>query len=420
MWEGLRHPSKSMLFVSHTAAMADKVYKDILLYLNDEKREIKAIFPEFDIKEQNAEQHYIQLKHSDSNPYHTFYFRGIDGNMAGVLEASWLLYCDDLIKNIEEAMNPDRLETARTKYGVDIRQRKSNKKVRELHIATRWSVYDVISTLENEYGDNDRWKFIKRPALDENGKSNFMYEGDYALDEDYFLQQRNSPMMDEVSFSCIYQQEPIEREGLLFNEHDLKYYDGTLPEIEPDLICGAVDIAWGGGDFTVMPIAKVYGTAVYITDVVFNDKTKEITRPIVAGKIMNNNMSRVFFEANNGGELYAEDIKEFLQKHNYKCFIDSGKQPTNKTKLARILACVDEIKGVSTEYQLIFLDKEHRSPEYEGFMKQLFKFNQSAKYIGKQHDDVPDALASLVSNVLEVKISKSVALSNFSRRDMDF
>ena len=223
--------------------MAKKVYSDILNYLTDEKKEIKNIFPEFEIKNQNAEDLWIQLKSESSNPYHTAYFRGIDGNMAGILEASWLLYCDDLIKNIEEAMNPTRLETARTKYGVDITQRKSNKAVRELHIATRWSTADVISSLENEFGNDPKWKFIKRPALDEYEHSNFMYEGEFALDEEYFKRQRNLPMMDEVSFSCIYQQEPIDREGLFVQEDELKYFNGELPPGEPDFIGCACDVA---------------------------------------------------------------------------------------------------------------------------------------------------------------------------------
>ena len=109
----LRHPERSCFFVSHTAAMAIKVYNDVIGIIEDSKAEITRIFPEGIIIGRNAEQLYIQLKTGMSTGYKTAYFRGIDGNMAGVLEASWLLYCDDLIKNIEEAMNPDRLETAR-------------------------------------------------------------------------------------------------------------------------------------------------------------------------------------------------------------------------------------------------------------------------------------------------------------------
>lgn len=419
-WCMLRHPEKSCFFVSHTTAMANKVYKDILNDFNDERRNIKKIFEEFEIAEQSSEYMYIRLKHHGSNPYHTAYFRGIDGNMAGILEASWLLYCDDLIKNIEEAMNPDRLENARNKYGIDIRQRKSNKNVRELHIATRWSTEDVISTLEKEHGEDKDWKFIKKPALNEEGKSNFMYKGEYALDEEYFLQQRNSPMMDEISFSCIYQQDPIDREGLMFSENNVKFYNGELPEYDPDLICAACDVAWGGGDYVSFPIAKVYGYDVFITDWVYSKEKKTITKPLVIGAIEGNKISKAHFEANNGGDEYARDIREKLREDNYRCAITDSRVPTTMTKLARIQACSDEITGISDKYKIYFLEPMARKkkPMYNLAMKHLFLFSQSAKKQGKQKDDVPDSLANLITNVLDGVRIRGEAKSTVSRKEL--
>lgn len=338
----------------------------------------------------------------------------------GVLEASWLLYCDDLIKNIEEAMNPDRLETARTKYGTDIRQRKSNKEVRELHIATRWSTGDVISTLEKEHKEDEKWKFIKKPALNEEGKSNFMYKHPYELDEEYFLEQRNSPMMDEISFNCLYQQEPIERDGLWVTEESLNYFNGKLPEEGLELVCSACDVAWGGGDYLSMPIAKVYGTAVYIVDIVYMNETKEVTKPVVCGQIRNNGIEKIIFEANNGGDEYCDYVKEELRENGYRLDIRSQKALGNKSKTARIQSVTDEVKGVSPQYQLYFLDKEARKgkPMYQKFMKDLFKYNTGAKFVGKQKDDCADSLAMLISNVLESRVQKPVAKSNFSRADL--
>lgn len=420
LWCMLRHPGRSCFFVSHTASMAIKVYNDTINLITDPKAEIQRIFPNGVIVEKNAEQLFIQLKTNMGTGYHTAYFRGIDGNMAGVLEASWLLYCDDLIKNIEEAMNPDRLETARTKYGTDIVQRKSNKGVRELHIATRWSTGDVISELERNHEGDEKCKFLKMPALDENGKSNFMYYGDFALDEEYFNERRNSPMMDEVSFECIYQQNPIEREGLWLNEKSLNYFDGTLPDIECDLVCSGCDVAWGGGDYLSMPIAKVYGTSVYITDVVYNNGTKEVTRPLVIGGIRNNQIEKILFEANNGGDEYCDKVKEELLKEKYKLDIRSQKAPANKSKTARIMSVSDEVKGVSPEYQVYFLDSEARrgKPMYVKFMKDLFKYNTASKYIGRQKDDCADSLAILISQVLEARTVQAKAVSNFSRKDI--
>ena len=416
LWCMLRHAERSCFFVSHTNSMAVKVYNDIIKILEDPKVEILNIFPHGKIVNRNAEQLYIQLETGMSTGYASAYFRGIDGNMAGVLEASWLLYCDDLIKNIEEAMNPDRLETARTKYGTDIVQRKANKGVRELHIATRWSTGDVISELEREHENDPKAKFIRKPALDENGNSNFMYKGDYALDEEYFLERRNSPMMDEVSFECIYQQNPIEREGLWLNEKKLNYFD-SLPDIECDITCSGCDVAWGGGDYLSMPIAKVYGTQVYITDVVYNNGTKEITRPLVIGAIENNKIDKIIFEANNGGDEYCDKVKESLNK---KIDIRSQKAPSNKSKTARIMSVTDEVIGVSPEYQVYFLSSEERKkkPMYVKFMKDLLKYNTASKFIGRQKDDCADSLAILISQVLESRTVSNKAVSNYSRREI--
>lgn len=418
----LRHPEKSCFFVSHTGAMAKKVYSDILNMLQDPTRNIKSIFPEFEIKEQSAEDLWIQLEGHSSNPYHTAYFRGIDGNMSGILEASWLLYCDDLIKNIEEAMNPTRLETARQKYSIDITQRKTNKTVKELHIATRWSIHDVISTLEYLYSSNPKWKFIKRPAFDEKTKtSNFMYKEPFEMDMVHWDKQRNLPDMDDISFNCIYQQEPIERDGLLLQEDNMLYYNGVLPEQEPDLICSYCDVAWGGGDFLSMPVAKVYGKEVYICDVVYSDKSKTTTKPMVYGMILREKIQRSGFEANNGGDEYADDINDELKKQNYKCAIQTFRAPPNKSKLARIIACIDEMTGNSNEYKLYFLNKDARkdNPGYELFMKHLFMFNQGAKYQGKQKDDGIDSLAGLITNILEARtITVGKAKSRHSRQEL--
>lgn len=422
LWCMLRHAERSCFFVSHTAAMAIKVYNDIINMLNDGKMEIQKIFPEGVIVEKNAEQLYIQLKTNMSTGYHTAYFRGIDGNMAGVLEASWLLYCDDLIKNIEEAMNPDRLETARMKYGTDIVQRKANKGVRELHIATRWSTGDVISTLEKEHEGDEKAKFLRIPALDEEGHSNFMYEGDFALDEEYFAERRNSPMMDEISFECIYQQNPMEREGLWLNEKTLNYYDGNLPDTECDLVAAGCDVAWGGGDYLSMPIAKVYGTQVYISDVVYVNDYKAATKPLVVGQIQNNKIQKIIFEANNGGDEYCDYVKEDLRDLGYRLDIRSQKAPGNKSKTARINSITDEVNGLSPEYQVYFLDREHRraKPMYEKFMKDLLKYNTASKFIGRQKDDCADSLAILISQVLEARTVEAKAVSNYSRRDIGF
>lgn len=169
-----------------------------------------------------------------------------------------------------------------------------------------------------------------------------------------------------------------------------------------------------------MPIVKVYGNAVYVVDVVYSNKTKTITKPLVMGKMVKHGVQKAYFEANNGGEEYADDIKRELKENfNYKGFITSSKAPGNKAKGTRINASRDEIVGLSPNYQLIFLDKEHRSQEYALFMKHVFLYNTSASFQGKQKDDCVDSLSMIVSQILESRVTRATATSNFSRKDFD-
>ena len=403
-WLMGRHPYKSITFNTHTSRMARKEFSDITALLTDPRREWKKIFPGFEIS-QSAEDLWIDLSPKNSpNNYKTLYCTAIDTQKAGVMEASHLIYCDDLIGGIEEALNPARLETAWEKYATDILQRK-NGNVKILHIATRWSVNDPLTRVEAMNEGNPRAKFICVPGLNEDGESNFNFTYN-PLDKKHFEQLRES--MDEVSFSCIVQQRPIERDGLVFTRDSLSFYEGELPEGEPDEIVFAGDIAFGGGDFLSMPVAYVYGLDAYICDVVHSDKSKETTKPLVVDCIMRNKAQRGFIEANNGGADYAADIDERLRQRGYRCHIESRKAPTTKAKLSRILDAQSEIKALITDgsgYRLHFLspNAQKGKPMYQLYMKHLMGFNQSAKFIGKQKDDAVDATAMLVNEVLNRK-----------------
>lgn len=415
-WNMGRHPEKSMIFATHTSRMSRKEYFDILTLITDPRREWNKIFPGLEIS-QSAEDLWIDVSPKKSpNNYKTIYCTSIDASKAGVMEASWLIYCDDLIGGIEEAMNPERLNNAWTKYGVDIIQRK-NGPIKILHIATRWSVRDPLTRVESMNEGNPRAKFICVPGLDENGESNFNFPYN-PLDKKHFETMRES--MDEVSFSCIVMQRPIERDGLVFTKDSLLYYEGILPEQEPDEVVFAGDIAFGGGDYLCMPVGYVYNMDVYIHDVIFSKATKETTKPMVTACILSNKCTRGYMEANAGGSDYAADIDSRLREQGYRCNIESRRAPVTKSKLSRILDAQSEIKGLITDgsgYRFHFLSPaaQKQRPMYRQYMEQLLSFNQSAKFIGKQGDDAADATAMLVNEVLNRKnVSGTVVV--FSRR----
>ena len=226
--------------------------------------------------------------------------------------------------------------------------------------------------------------------------------------------------MDTVSFECLIQQNPIERLGIVFSEEELRRFT-----VEPDYglqrRISAVDVAWGGGDSLSMPICSEYDNHdVYLTDVVFSQAKKEETIPLVVNAIITYNITHCFFEANNGGDMYAEAVEEELKKRNYRCYIRWGKVPTTKSKLDRILACQGAIKGVpESDYRLFIKERKiiRNNKMYNDFLDELTKFNQSPAMQGKQHDDAPDSLASLFTNVLNCAIVGR-ARSSMSREDL--
>lgn len=403
-WVCGRHPDKSVLFATHTNGMAVKAQQDVLSLMTDERRGYKKCFPDLKL-DKSVEYLWIDLSpKTRPNNYKTLYFRGIDSSIAGVLEASHLIYCDDLIRGIEEALNPARLDNAWTKYSTDISQRRTNDAVKELHIATRWSTRDPLSRIEAMNEGNPRAEFIRCPGLNEKGESNYNFPYN-PLSTAHFQKLRE--LMDEVSFECIVQQNPIEREGLVFSKDGLLYFDGTLPG-KPDFVCAYCDVAWGGGDYLSMPVAACFETTkeAYIADAVHSPDRKETTKPLVADKLIEYGVTRVHFEANNGGDEYAEDISALLKSRGYRgCAVTHKRAPTTRTKLDRILSAQSEIKGTITDgtgWRLYFLSEaaQKDKPQYRVYMRHLLAFNQNAKAQGKQKDDAADATAGLVTHLL--------------------
>ena len=156
---------------------------------------------------------------------------------------------------MEEALSKDRLDKLWALYNNDSKSRKKQN-AKEIHIATRWSVHDVIGRLQRQYEGNSRARFIVMPALNEKGESNFNYPYGVGFDTAYFEDMRDN--LDEASFRALYLNEPIEREGLLYNLDELNTYF-ELPEGEPDAIVAVCDTKDRGKDYAVMPVGYMYG-----------------------------------------------------------------------------------------------------------------------------------------------------------------
>ena len=386
-WLSGKNPDEPILTGSHSNSFVRGVYDECLrIFDKDGEYLWNDVFPDVTVSNTNAKDCRIDL--GRRKRFETLEFTSIGTGNAGLYRASALLYCDDLVSGIEVALSKPRLDKLWETYTTDLRQRKIGNKCKELHIATRWSVHDVIGRLEQNYGDSDRNRFIVMPAMDEKDESNFDYDYGVGYSTETLRKQRE--VMDEMSWKALYMNQPVEREGLLFPADELRYFNGVLPDGEPDRKLMVMDIAWGGGDFTACPIAYVYGDAVFIPDLVFNNGDKTVTRPEVVGKIIQHKINVVRGEANNGGDEYCDVVDSQLRQQGYHCSVRSQRAPSGQSKLSRIIQYAPDIK------RFYFLDEKHQSKEYKAFMEQVTMFTQLGKV---PHDDAPDSLAQLADEL---------------------
>ena len=378
-------PDVASVMSGHSDKLTDGFYREILSILSDgETYQWGAVFPGLQVVANSAKNETIDLNTIKRFP--TMTCRSVSGTLTGAVEigTGGVLYCDDLIADLEESLNPIRLQN---KYDAYLNQLKDRKKLGalELMVGTRWNVFDPLGRIQQQYADNPRYRFHVIPALNENDESNFNYKYDLGFDTEYYHDMRDS--IDGATWWAKYMGQPYIREGLLFPADELLYYNGVLPDGEPDRIVAVCDTAWGGGDSLSLPIAYQYGEDVYIQDVVFNNGDKEVTRPEVVAKLKKHRPHMVRFEANNGGDEYKDKVDELLKADGIRINLSAKKAPTTQSKLARIIQYAPEIK------RFYFLDEKSRDREYRAFMQELTMFVQTGK---NPHDDAPDSLGMLV------------------------
>lgn len=386
-WLMGKNPDTANVMSGHSDKLTDGFYREVLTILTDNETYLWAdVFPTVRLVDTSAKNETIDLNRKKRFP--TFTARSIGGTLTGAVEIGegGCLYVDDLIEDLEESLNPDRLQA---KYDAYLNQLKDRKKegAKELMVGTRWNVLDPLGRIQQQYADNPRYRFRVIPALNEKGESNFVYDYGVGFTTEYFLDMKAS--IDDATWCAKYMGRPYVREGLLFPADELRYYNGTLPDGEPYKVA-VCDVAWGGGDSLAMVFAYVYGNDVYIHDVIFNKGDKTVTQPVIIGRAKQLMPNKIRFEANNGGGEYADAINEKLRSDGVHINIIARKAPNNQSKMGRIIQFSPDIK------KFYFRDAKNRSQEYQAFMDELTMFSQVGK---NAHDDAPDSLAMLADEL---------------------
>lgn len=406
-------PNDFNLSSAHSSILTRSLYDGVLEIINDPVEYTwHEIFPNVEIQGTNAKETTVNLERNGR--FKTWTFRSIDGSLTGATRCNRFLTADDLVSGIEEALNKNRLDTLWTKVVNDLRSRRLEG-CKEFYIATRWSVHDPIGKLQQLYEGNPRARFIAVPALDENGKSNFMFTVN-GFSEKYFNDAKES--MDEISYNCLYGQKPVEREGLLLPPDKLKRFffgkedvpDGCtdeytiIPDREADAIWAVCDTKDKGTDFESLPIAYQYGDKFFIPDVVFDDTTDyDILDRKTADILIKHNPHKIRFESNNVGNRVAHNIQKIISG---KCRADIETRPTQANKETKILVNSDYI---SKHFYFLHPSQYKPKSDYGLFMGNVTTYTTRAKVA---HDDGPDSLAMMAEYVQNPLGGKATAMRN--------
>lgn len=391
-----RKSEASNLYSAYSDTITKAFYNGVLEIINDPVTYLwHDVFPNAKVVQTNSQDETINIDRRKRYPSLTC--RSLYGTLNGACDCNGFEISDDLIGGIEEALNKDRLISAWSKVDNNLLPR-AKEKAKILWCGTRWSMVDPagvrMELLENdERFKNRRYEIINLSALDEDDESQFDYDYSVGFSTEYYRMRRASfeRNNDMASWQAQYMGEPIERDGALFSPGEFRYYNGVLPDEEPDRVFMAVDPAFGGGDFVASPVCFQYGDDIYIHDVVYDSGDKRITQPLLAQAVIKYNVAAMQIEANKSTEAYKDGVQDELKKQNRRINLTTKAAPSDKAKYQRIFDKAPDIRE-----NMIFRESGKRSKAYSLFMQNVFSYKMFAK---NKNDDAPDSLAMAMDMV---------------------
>lgn len=386
-----KFPDRSTLMEGTGDDLVKSFYNGCLEYLTVPNEYLfYDVFPDARLVQTNADTKTVNLKSKSRFP--TIMCRSIDARQVGLSEATNVLYLDDCVEGREEAKNRQRLDDKWEVISGDIMGR-AIEGTPMVFTGTRYSLYDPIGRVqEHAQREGWAWRAIEIPALDlVTDESNYEYEreGKKVFTTAYFREQRE--LLSAEQFESEFQQQPFEAKGLLFNKDELNYFFELPADREPDTTIAVGDTAESGSDSTSMPVAKIYGSDVYIVDVVFDDSPAEVTKPECAKCLIENKVVSAVFESNNAGQYYARDVDQIIRERGYSVGIRTKRTISNKQ--TRIEFASDNIKK---NFYFKHPSTYKRGSQYWNFMKEVTTYTRSGKV---PHDDAPDSLSLLENEI---------------------
>lgn len=374
-------PDSCSLASGHSSTLTNSIYDGVNTILSDPDYLWHDVYPSAGTIITNAKEQTIDL--GKKHRFSSLTCRAIGASLTGATRCEKLLTADDLVSGIEEALSIERLDKLWTAYTNDLKSRKKLN-CKELHLATRWSVHDPIGRLQTMYADSPKAQFLVMPAVDEDGESNFNYRYGVGFDKAYFEDMKNN--LDDCSWRALFMNQPIEREGLLYNEDELRRYF-ELPSDSPDAVISVCDTKDKGADYCVMPIAYQYGNDFYIEEIICDNNNPEIVETRLVEVLLRHKVKLSRFESNSAGGKIAEKVQKEVKSRGGITRITTKYSTANKA--TRIIVDSPFVKE-----HFLFKDNSiiKNNKEYKRALGMLCSYTMAGR---NAHDDVPDAFSML-------------------------
>lgn len=365
-----------------TGSYGDSAASDFSRYTRDGINEVanlkeqvvfSDIFPTTKIKQGNASVQKWALEGQHFNYLGVGYGGGVTG------KGATLRIIDDLVKDAEMALNDNMLNKIWVWLSGTFSSRNSAEEgeVKEIFCATLWGENDPQYILQQTEGDE--WYILSMP----------IYDGEKMLCDDFmnykaFEKLKKRMCLDNrtsLIFHANYLCEAIgDNESKVFGKSSLQYYD-KLPD-EDYWTIGQADPADEGDDYFSFPIARVYGSYVYLVDAIFDQENLTMQEPKMQAKQKEHKFGRVVIETNNAGAYFSRRIRELEPA------LDVFGKWSKATKMPRIIQYAGLIK-------LYFRFPNNPTPALQRFMNQLWKLKSTSK----KEDDAGDSLAGMAEHI---------------------
>lgn len=422
-WVSLRRPNSHSAMGGHSGILAKGFYKELMNLFTTEEYTFSELFyfwnPKYANKplvtDKSADEFTITLGNPDR--FATVTCRGIDGTWTGAVDVSkdGYLYVDDLVRDREHSLSPMRMENTYQEYLNKMVDRK-NDGARELMVGTLWNVLDPLERMRKQYENDPQYRFRRIPALDENDESNFDYEIN-GFSTAYYKDMREK--LDKAEWMAKFMQKPYVREGLLFPDNELRFFNGDFNEeleSKERKIIALCDPAFGGADNLSMPVCADFGgKQKYIIDWVYKKGTQAVTVPLVVAAIKKHYITELHIEQNAGGKLITDSIKAEMKKQNvYFCRIIPYYANTKLPKEEKIKGYSDRVKEtfiflMSRQYLAIDDRPTYiRTQMYQDAMDEFTMYTSEGK---NPHDDASDSITQLAI-VIDKKATQTVIMSS--------